>query len=153
MKRFVIFMVLTLALVFAALPRQTMAEETATSSAAAESGFEILKGQWVRPDGGYTISISGVDSDGKLDASYANPRRLPLPRPELNVTEKPSGCSLSCARAATTDPPTPSPTIRKKTSSTASITRRTQGRSTTSILIDPGRGTMPSTILNILIII
>ena len=78
MKRFVIFMLLTLALVFAALPRQAMAEETATSSAAAESGFEILKGQWVRPDGGYTISISGVDPDGKLDASYANPRPLPF---------------------------------------------------------------------------
>ena len=78
MKRFVIFMLLTLVLVFAALPRQAMAEETATSSAAAESGFEILKGQWVRPDGGYTISISGVDSDGKLDASYANPRPLPF---------------------------------------------------------------------------
>jgi hypothetical protein len=78
MKRSIILMVLTLALVFAALSKQAMAEETGKPSAAAESGFEILKGQWVRPDGGYTISISGVDSDGKLDASYANPRPLPF---------------------------------------------------------------------------
>jgi len=78
MKRFVILMVLTLVSVFAALPRQAMAEETGASSAAAESGFEILKGQWVRPDGGYTISISDVDSDGRLDAAYANPRPLPF---------------------------------------------------------------------------
>jgi len=78
MKRFIIFMLLALVLVFTALSKKAMAEETGVSSAAAESGFEILKGQWVRPDGGYTISISGVDSDGKLDASYANPGLLPF---------------------------------------------------------------------------
>jgi len=32
----------------------------------------------VRPDGGYMITIRGVDPDGKLDAAYANPRPLPF---------------------------------------------------------------------------
>ena len=43
-----------------------------------ESDFDVLLGQWVRPDGGYTITIKGVDPDGKLDAAYANPRPLPF---------------------------------------------------------------------------
>ncbi|EFK09789.1 conserved hypothetical protein [delta proteobacterium NaphS2] len=32
----------------------------------------------MRPDGGYVITIVGVDADGKLDAAYANPRPLPF---------------------------------------------------------------------------
>jgi hypothetical protein len=45
---------------------------------AAESGFDVLKGQWVRPDGGYLIVIQGVDADGRLDAAYRNPNPLPF---------------------------------------------------------------------------
>jgi hypothetical protein len=45
---------------------------------ASESHFDILLGQWVRPDGGYTITIQGVAPDGKLDATYANPSQLPF---------------------------------------------------------------------------
>jgi hypothetical protein len=85
MKRFIIFMLLAMVLVFAALSKQAMAEDprrttikTGQPGAVTESGFDILKGRWVRPDGGYTISISSVDSEGKLEASYANPRPLPF---------------------------------------------------------------------------
>ena len=45
---------------------------------AAESGFDVLKGQWVRPDGGYLITIQGIDADGRLDAAYRNPNPLPF---------------------------------------------------------------------------
>ena len=38
----------------------------------------MLVGRWVRPDGGYVISIKAVDAGGKLDASYANPSQLPF---------------------------------------------------------------------------
>ena len=38
----------------------------------------MLVGRWVRPDGGYVITIRAVDADGKLDASYANPNPLPF---------------------------------------------------------------------------
>lgn len=40
--------------------------------------FSVLKGNWVRPDGGYTITIKGVGPDGQLDAMYLNPNQLPF---------------------------------------------------------------------------
>jgi hypothetical protein len=43
-----------------------------------EAAFEKLPGRWVRLQGGYVITIRAVDADGKLDASYANPRSLPF---------------------------------------------------------------------------
>jgi len=43
-----------------------------------ESVFDKLLGRWVRLQGGYVITIRAVDADGKLDASYANPRPLPF---------------------------------------------------------------------------
>jgi hypothetical protein len=42
------------------------------------AAFAALPGRWVRPDGGYVISIKSVDAGGKLDASYANPNPLPF---------------------------------------------------------------------------
>ncbi len=48
----------------------------------AQAGFDVLLGRWVRPDGGYLITIKGVDASGKLDAAYANPRPLPFARAE-----------------------------------------------------------------------
>jgi len=47
-----------------------------------ESGFGVLLGRWVRPDGGYTITIRQVDPGGKLDAMYANPQPLPFSKAE-----------------------------------------------------------------------
>jgi len=41
-------------------------------------GYEVLQGNWVRPDGGYTIAIKGASADGRLDAAYANPNPLPF---------------------------------------------------------------------------
>jgi hypothetical protein len=43
-----------------------------------QTAFGALLGRWVRPDGGYVISIKAVDAGGKLDASYANPNPLPF---------------------------------------------------------------------------
>lgn len=48
------------------------------SPAANRSGFAALRGRWVRPDGGYVITIRGADADGRLDAAYANPNPLPF---------------------------------------------------------------------------
>jgi hypothetical protein len=44
----------------------------------AQEVFGVLVGRWVRPDGGYVISIKAVDAGGRLDASYANPSQLPF---------------------------------------------------------------------------
>ena len=35
--------------------------------------FDTLKADWVRPDGGYRISIAAVGADGRIEATYFNP--------------------------------------------------------------------------------
>jgi hypothetical protein len=50
----------------------------ATTSSGARPEFGILQGRWVRPDGGYVITIRSADAAGKLEASYANPSPLPF---------------------------------------------------------------------------
>jgi len=47
-------------------------------------GYGLLQGNWVRPDGDYTISIKGVDAGGKLDATYANPNPLPFAKAQAS---------------------------------------------------------------------
>ena len=49
-------------------------------SAPASAGLDVLKGNWVRPDGGYTVAIENVAPDGRLDAMYFNPNPLPFAR-------------------------------------------------------------------------
>ena len=61
---------------------------TTRAYASASMSFEVLKGKWVRPDGGYVIAISGVAADGKLDAAYANPRPLPFAVAQAQRDEK-----------------------------------------------------------------
>ena len=42
------------------------------SLAQATTEFGVLKGRWVRPDGGYVIFIKNVDPSGEIDAAYLN---------------------------------------------------------------------------------
>ena len=79
--------------------------EAGVPSSESESDFGILPGRWVRPDGGYVITIKSVDATGKLDAAYANPSPLPFAKAERYGTASPSSCSSNCAPAATTGPP------------------------------------------------
>ena len=37
---------------------------------------QVIIGEWVRPDGGYILKITGVEADGKVDAGYFNPRSI-----------------------------------------------------------------------------
>ena len=55
------------------------------------SAFGILKGQWVRPDGGYRLLIKQVDAEGRLEAAYINPNApnpLPFSRAEATRNGK-----------------------------------------------------------------
>ena len=63
----------------AAFAQSEAADSTAMPTAAE---FESLVGQWVRPDGGYRVTIRSVGADGKLDASYENPAPLAFSRAE-----------------------------------------------------------------------
>ncbi len=59
--------------------RQTGAESTA------KHAFRPLLGKWMRPDGGYVISVRSVDRDGRVDAGYFNPRPINVSRAEASV--------------------------------------------------------------------
>jgi uncharacterized protein (DUF2147 family) len=61
-----------------AIAQETASPQAETTQANDQSGFDLLPGKWVRPDGGYTLMINSVDENGQLDASYANPRPLPF---------------------------------------------------------------------------
>jgi hypothetical protein len=71
----------TIALLAAATAARTVFAQ-APAASGAEAGLDLLKGRWVRPDGGYVITIRDVATDGKLNASYANPNPLPFARAE-----------------------------------------------------------------------
>ena len=64
----------------------------AAEQGTAQLKFEKLQGKWVRPDGGYTITIKHAAADGQLDAAYANPNPLPFAK-------------AKAAREATASPP------------------------------------------------
>ena len=73
--------VLALALVAGAATAQGTAGTTkgaAAHAAAEKTAFDVLKGTWIRPDGGYTIAIRNVDPNGQLEAMYFNPNPLPF---------------------------------------------------------------------------
>jgi hypothetical protein len=62
-------------------------EQSGKVSAAKESArhkakmdFEILKGRWVRPDGGYVVAVREIDAGGKMVAAYFNPRPINVSR-------------------------------------------------------------------------
>jgi hypothetical protein len=56
-----------------------LAQSPSASPTGAEAlAFSVLVGRWVRVEGGYVININAVGLDGKIEASYANPKPLPF---------------------------------------------------------------------------
>lgn len=53
-------------------------QRAATPSAAARPDLALLKGTWVRLEGGYVIVIKSVGPGGELEAMYFNPDPLPF---------------------------------------------------------------------------
>ncbi len=45
-------------------------------SSGRKADYEKLIGKWVRPDGGYVISIHNIDSRGQVQAAYFNPNPI-----------------------------------------------------------------------------
>jgi len=95
MKNFVMCLLPTLVLAFRVFAGPAIAQDTKAPTVesekpgvASESGFDILLGRWVRPDGGYVITIRGVEPDDKLDAAYANPRPLPFAEARASRDDK-----------------------------------------------------------------
>ena len=59
--------------VFLNTPLQAQLEEAVSKD---WPGFQVLKGRWQRPDGGYVIEIKNIDRVGKMEAAYFNPRPI-----------------------------------------------------------------------------
>lgn len=63
-------------------------QRTAGSPPAAampKAELQRLVGEWVRPDGGYVLSIRRIAPDGRLEAAYLNPRPINVSRAEASV--------------------------------------------------------------------
>ena len=56
-----------------------------TEERAASVDFSPLIGKWLRADGGYVIDIRNIRSDGRMDASYLNPRPIHVARAEASL--------------------------------------------------------------------
>ena len=77
-------LVLSLALAIAVCPGKTLAQESPGGpSAKPQVAFTVLIGRWVRKEGGYVISVKAIDTNGRLDASYANPYVWPFHAAEV----------------------------------------------------------------------
>jgi hypothetical protein len=68
-------------------PRDAQRAQPAPSSAAAgadrapaRAGFDKLVGRWLRADGGYVLEIRAVSPEGRVEASYLNPRPINVAR-------------------------------------------------------------------------
>jgi uncharacterized protein (DUF2147 family) len=53
----------------------------------AKADFGKLKGRWVRTDGGYILSVKDVDTGGKMDAAYYNPRPINVSKAQATWEE------------------------------------------------------------------
>jgi len=71
------FLVVALALATIA-GASAQAPKIAAEGASTAVDLAVLKGAWVRPDGGYVIAIKSVGANGQLDAMYFNPGALPF---------------------------------------------------------------------------
>jgi hypothetical protein len=47
--------------------------------------YEKLTGNWVRPDGGYTLVIKNVRFDGSIEAYYLNPNPINVSEARVNT--------------------------------------------------------------------
>ena len=82
---FSLFLGLALALTtVGSAPAQAPAQKGASASDAVTTGFDVLKGAWVRPDGGYTIMIKAIGTNGELEAMYFNPNSLPFAKAQAS---------------------------------------------------------------------
>lgn len=61
-------------------PKRSDPQPPALSSAGVQTGFQQLKGRWLRSDAEYVIQIKNVDDSGRIDASYFNPRSIHVAR-------------------------------------------------------------------------
>jgi uncharacterized protein (DUF2147 family) len=68
--------------ILVALPSPAAAQQAPAAAAKAAPSLDTLVGRWVRSEGGYVVEIRSVAPDGKLQASYFNPRSIHVGKAE-----------------------------------------------------------------------
>jgi hypothetical protein len=68
-----------------ASPSETGTASSPSADAIPKADIQQLIGDWVRPDGGYVISIRRIFPDGRAEAAYLNPRRVNVARAEATA--------------------------------------------------------------------
>jgi len=80
MKRFQLLLMLALLTMLLAVVGvgPLLGEENGDTATVEKSkpDFGKLKGRWTRPDGGYILSVKDVDTGGKMEAAYYNPKPI-----------------------------------------------------------------------------
>lgn len=62
------------------VPEAVLAKDTSHPSA--RTTLQVLKGNWVRPDGGYILKLYKINKDGSISAAYFNPQPIRVFRAE-----------------------------------------------------------------------
>ena len=57
-------------------PARSEPAASAAAATSADTSFDRLVGRWLRADGGYVLEIRAVTPEGRVDASYLNPRPI-----------------------------------------------------------------------------
>jgi len=68
--------------------RKPPAAPVASAPAARGEGkpeMQRLVGDWLRPDGGYVLSVRAVDAGGQVEAAYFNPRPIHVARASASL--------------------------------------------------------------------
>jgi hypothetical protein len=66
-KCIALYVLLTILIYIICLPISGWAEIKETQD------FNVITGEWVRPDGGYIIHARNIKADGSVDVEYLNP--------------------------------------------------------------------------------
>ena len=53
-------------------------------AAEVKTAFQVLRGRWLRPDGGYVIEVKAIDDSGKMEAAYLNPKPINISKAQAN---------------------------------------------------------------------
>jgi hypothetical protein len=81
-----IMTMIALGIAFALQPASecaAQAKKEAATETKGKASFDVLKGRWLRPDGGYILQIRTIDAGGKIDAGYFNPRPINVSKAEV----------------------------------------------------------------------
>jgi hypothetical protein len=67
------------------LQTESGAARSPSAVAAPKVDLQRLVGDWVRPDGGYVLSIRRIAPGGRVEAAYLNPRPINVSRAEASA--------------------------------------------------------------------